>query len=40
MKALAAAPIGSSAAGLTAVMKDEVQRWSRVVKEANLKFEQ
>ena len=40
MKALAAAPIGSSAAGLTAVMRDEVQRWSRVVKEANLKFEQ
>jgi tripartite-type tricarboxylate transporter receptor subunit TctC len=40
MKNLAATPIGSSAEELTARMKDEVQRWSGVVKEANIKFEQ
>jgi tripartite-type tricarboxylate transporter receptor subunit TctC len=39
MKNLAATPIGSSADELTARMKDEVQRWSGVVKEANIKFE-
>jgi len=40
MKPLAATAIGSSAAELTARMKDEVRRWSAVVKEANIKFEQ
>ena len=40
MKNLAATPIGSSADELTARMKDEVARWSGVVKEANIKFEQ
>lgn len=39
MKNLAATPIGSSAEELTARMRDEVQRWSAVVKEANIKFE-
>src|SRR6476659_8392304 len=40
MKALAATPIGSTADELTARMRDEVRRWSTVVKEANIKFEQ
>jgi hypothetical protein len=40
MKALAATPIGSTADELTARMRDEVRRWSAVVKEANIKFEQ
>jgi tripartite-type tricarboxylate transporter receptor subunit TctC len=40
MKNLAATPIGSSGEELTARMKDEVARWSSVVKEANIKFEQ
>ena len=40
MKTLAATPIGSTAEQLTAQMKTEVQRWSAVVKEANIKFEQ
>ncbi len=40
MKQLAATPIGSSADELTARMKDEVARWSAVVKAANIKFEQ
>lgn len=40
MKNLAATPIGSSADELTARMKDEVARWSGVVKEANIKFDQ
>jgi tripartite-type tricarboxylate transporter receptor subunit TctC len=40
MKQLAATPVGSSAEQLTAQMKAEVARWSAVVKEANIKFEQ
>ncbi len=40
MKTLAATPIGSTGEQLAAQMKVEVQRWSTVVKEANLKFEQ
>ncbi len=40
MKNLAATPIGSTADELTARMRDEVRRWSAVVKEANIKFEQ
>ena len=40
MKTLAATPIGSTGEELTAQMKAEVQRWSAVVKEANIKFEQ
>jgi tripartite-type tricarboxylate transporter receptor subunit TctC len=40
MKSLAATPIGSTGAELTAQMKAEVQRWSAVVKEANIKFDQ
>jgi tripartite-type tricarboxylate transporter receptor subunit TctC len=40
MKALAATPIGSTRQELAAQMKVEVQRWSAVVKEANLKFDQ
>src|SRR5882672_9953766 len=40
MKSLAATPIGSTGEELTAQMKVEVQRWSAVVKEANIKFEQ
>jgi tripartite-type tricarboxylate transporter receptor subunit TctC len=40
MKDLAATPVGSSADELTAQMHAEVQRWTAVVKEANIKFEQ
>ena len=40
MKNLAASPIGSTGEELTARMKDEVKRWTGVVKEANIKFEQ
>jgi tripartite-type tricarboxylate transporter receptor subunit TctC len=40
MKSLAATPIGSTGDELTAQMRSEVQRWSAVVKEANIKFEQ
>jgi tripartite-type tricarboxylate transporter receptor subunit TctC len=40
MKSLAATPIGSTGEELAAQMKAEVQRWSKVVKEANIKFEQ
>ena len=40
MKTLAATPIGSTGEELAAQMKIEVQRWSAVVKEANLKFDQ
>jgi tripartite-type tricarboxylate transporter receptor subunit TctC len=39
MKALSSQSIGSTAGELTARMKDEVQRWSGVVKAANIKFE-
>ena len=39
MKALSGTPIGGSADELTAQMKSEVQRWSAVVKSANIKFE-
>jgi tripartite-type tricarboxylate transporter receptor subunit TctC len=39
MRPLAARSVGSTADALTAQMKDEVQRWSGVVKAANLKFE-
>ena len=39
MKGLSGTPIGSSAEELTAQMKAEVQRWSGVVKAANIKFE-
>jgi len=39
MKGLAARPVGSSAEQLTAQMKDEVARWTAVVKAANIKFE-
>jgi tripartite-type tricarboxylate transporter receptor subunit TctC len=40
MKSLAATPIGSTGEELTTQMKAEVQRWSSVVKEANIKFDQ
>jgi tripartite-type tricarboxylate transporter receptor subunit TctC len=40
MKSLAATPIGSTGEELAAQMKAEVQRWSKVVKDANIKFEQ
>jgi len=40
MKGLSGTSIGSTADELTAQMKSEVQRWSAVVKEANIKFEQ
>jgi tripartite-type tricarboxylate transporter receptor subunit TctC len=40
MKQLAATPVGSTAEQLTAQMKAEVARWTAVVKEANIKFEQ
>jgi tripartite-type tricarboxylate transporter receptor subunit TctC len=39
MKSLSGTPVGSTAAQLTAQMKSEVDRWSTVVKAANLKFE-
>jgi tripartite-type tricarboxylate transporter receptor subunit TctC len=39
MKKLAATPIGNSAEQFAAQMKSEVQRWSAVVKQANIKFE-
>ncbi len=39
MKSLSGTPIGSTADELTAQMKAEVQRWSAVVKAANIKFE-
>ncbi len=39
MKSLAATPVGSTGEELTAQMKSEVQRWSAVVKSANIKFE-
>jgi tripartite-type tricarboxylate transporter receptor subunit TctC len=39
LKNLSGTPIGSSAAELTAQMKAETQRWSGVVKAANIKFE-
>jgi tripartite-type tricarboxylate transporter receptor subunit TctC len=39
MKSLAATPVGNSAEEFTAVMRSEVQRWSAVVKQANIKFE-
>jgi tripartite-type tricarboxylate transporter receptor subunit TctC len=40
LKSLSGTSIGSTAEQLTAQMKDEVQRWSAVVKAANIKFEQ
>lgn len=40
MKTLAATPVGSTADELTAQMKSEVQRWTSVVKQANIKFDQ
>jgi tripartite-type tricarboxylate transporter receptor subunit TctC len=40
MKDLAATSVGSTAEELTAHMRAEVQRWTTVVKEANIKFEQ
>ncbi len=40
MKSLAATPIGNTAEEFAAQMKAEVQRWSGVIKEANIKFEQ
>jgi tripartite-type tricarboxylate transporter receptor subunit TctC len=40
MKALSSTSIGSTAEELAARMKAEVQRWSAVVKAANIKFEQ
>jgi tripartite-type tricarboxylate transporter receptor subunit TctC len=40
MKSLSGTPVGSTADELTAQMKAEVQRWSAVVKAANIKFEQ
>jgi tripartite-type tricarboxylate transporter receptor subunit TctC len=40
MKSLSGTSIGSTADELTAQMKAEVQRWSAVVKAANIKFEQ
>ncbi|AMN42147.1 Bug family tripartite tricarboxylate transporter substrate binding protein [Rhodoplanes sp. Z2-YC6860] len=39
LKSLSGTAIGSSAAELTAQMKSEVERWSAVVKSANIKFE-
>lgn len=39
MKSLSGTPIGSSADELTAQMRAEVQRWSGVVKAANIKFD-
>ena len=39
LKSLSGTPVGSSAEELTAQMKAEVQRWSSVVKTANIKFE-
>jgi tripartite-type tricarboxylate transporter receptor subunit TctC len=39
MKNLSGTPVGGSAQELTAQMKSETQRWSAVVKTANLKFE-
>ena len=39
LKSLSGTAIGSSAEELTAQMKSEVQRWSGVVKSANIKFE-
>jgi tripartite-type tricarboxylate transporter receptor subunit TctC len=39
MKDLAANPVGGTAEQLTAQMHAEVQRWTAVVKEANIKFE-
>ncbi|MSP47071.1 MAG: tripartite tricarboxylate transporter substrate binding protein [Xanthobacteraceae bacterium] len=40
MKNLSGTPIGGTADELTAQMKAEVQRWSAVVKAANIKFDQ
>ena len=40
MKSLSGTSIGGTADELTAQMKAEVQRWSAVVKAANIKFEQ
>jgi tripartite-type tricarboxylate transporter receptor subunit TctC len=40
MKALSSVAIGSTADELTARLKEEVARWSGVVKTANIKFEQ
>jgi tripartite-type tricarboxylate transporter receptor subunit TctC len=40
MKNLAATPVGNTAEEFAAQMKAEVRRWSGVIKEANLKFEQ
>ena len=40
MKSLSGTAVGSTADELTAQMKAEVQRWSAVVKAANIKFEQ
>jgi tripartite-type tricarboxylate transporter receptor subunit TctC len=40
MKSLSGTPVGSTADELTAQLKAEVQRWSAVVKAANIKFEQ
>ena len=40
MKSLSGTPVGGTADELTAQMKAEVQRWSAVVKAANIKFEQ
>jgi tripartite-type tricarboxylate transporter receptor subunit TctC len=40
LKSLSGTSIGGSADELTAQMKAEVQRWSAVVKAANIKFEQ
>jgi tripartite-type tricarboxylate transporter receptor subunit TctC len=39
MKALSSQSIGSTSDELAARMKAEVQRWSGVVKAANIKFE-
>jgi tripartite-type tricarboxylate transporter receptor subunit TctC len=39
MKKLAATPIGNSSEEFAAQMKSEVQRWSAVVKQANIQFE-
>jgi tripartite-type tricarboxylate transporter receptor subunit TctC len=39
LKSLSGTAIGSSATELTAQMKSEVERWSAVVKSANIKFE-
>jgi tripartite-type tricarboxylate transporter receptor subunit TctC len=40
LKSLSGTSVGSTAEQLTAQMKAEVQRWSAVVKAANIKFEQ